>query len=753
MNKLYLFCLLLFGGGLSLCAQPLDTLYAEYERAKARGISAWAERAEWLGRIVDAESHKNLEKALLQMDTLASHYFWLGDLDKHYHADLQRRGVAYAAARQFVPALKYYEEYARVANLQDGGKGYFFIEAGNLCYTVKLMSIARRYYEQAEAIFEKERHYAGLSTVYGNYSLIALAEKKIDTALMQAQKALTTQLEQVKDSFQTAHAYLVIGRIYTDNLENHERAIVYYDSALHLLRLPILRQHPHYSQFAYLLPQTLVFKGEAQFKSGKASREAWESSFLEGISVCLSQLPNSPLEVDLRSNYAATLLEAKIPAAAFVQLQKVDSIALAHKVNYVNSLFLRRVSLAFEALGDEKNALLYLRKVEQFNERANKRNAEFSLLHEQVLQNERNNTIREQKNSLEQEAAFNRRILFFSISLGVALLFTVSLLFLLRKKNQLISKNALKLAKADEAKALLLSVIGHDLRSPFNTIFENLQLAHLLNPENKAISQSQQAAKGAFILLDSLMQWVSLQRDKSIEPKEERIEIAPLLERITEPLKAVALFKKFELSANLALHSLHSDSNALQIILRNLLLNALRYSLPDTPIELIADQLADGRLRLYVRNQAAFIPDDIAERLQASGKQLHQVALKGSGLGLHLVAEFAQKLGIQLQIIKESSQTLRCELIFAAGTQFEMKNIAPTRAAADRSAAAPLPKEVYDILPQLRQCALFESSRIQRLLEQLPAQINPPAQEWKEQILQAMYHIDESRWQALLNPQ
>lgn len=752
MKKYILCSLLLLLNGWSGCAfaqSVIDSLYVEYEASKSRGALAWLEQAELLSRVVDAETHRYPEKALLLIDTLASHYFWLGDLRQHYHVDLQRRGVAYARLRKTAQALKYYEEYARAVNLHDVGDGYFLIEAGNLCYSLYLLTIAKRYYEQAELIFAKNEHYAGLSTVYGNYSLVALEEGKKDTALRHAQKALDYQLNYAKDSFQTAHAYQVVGRIYAENFKDHERAVAYYDSALAILYSPALRQHLRYNQYAHLLPQTLNFVSISQYYVGDL--EGWRSNHAKAMAIARrDEIPFSSQSI-LLLDYSVTLLAAKEYETVLCYTAQVDSFLTASKVQHSRATAYRRRAAAFEGVGKLDSAIHDYKKVDSLMGIFSMRSTQTAALHEQVLQNERNNTIREQQKSLQTEMAFNRRVLLFSIALGVAFAIALGLLWLLRKKNQLISQNAQKLAQADEAKALLLSVIGHDLRSPFNSIFENLQLAALLNPENKAIAKSQQAAKGAFVLLDGLMQWVSLQRDLPLEHSPERVDIDQLLADILLSLQNIAAFQQCDFQAKLPLKSLYTDSNALQIILRNLLLNALSYSLPDTAIELQADTLSDGRLRLYVRNHAAFIPDDIAERIQARNQQLHRIALKGSGLGLHLVADFAQKLHVQFQIVKETSQILRCELIFPADTRFEMDNSTAQNINTPAEQSHSLPEDVHQLQQALRACSIFESSRIQRLLNTLPANASRQAQVWREQILQAMLHIDEPRWQSLLN--
>lgn len=102
-----------------------------------------------------------------------------------------------------------------------------------------------------------------------------------------------------------------------------------------------------------------------------------------------------------------------------------------------------------------------------------------------------------------------------------------------------------------------------------------------------------------------------------------------------------------------AQHTVFSDAQYVRLILLNLLSNALKYSPPDSPVELQVETTAlkdTAGVTVRIRNAvgAAGIPDAVqvfTRYYRAEGARRHV----GAGLGLWLARELARQLGSELQ--------------------------------------------------------------------------------------------------------
>jgi K+-sensing histidine kinase KdpD len=114
------------------------------------------------------------------------------------------------------------------------------------------------------------------------------------------------------------------------------------------------------------------------------------------------------------------------------------------------------------------------------------------------------------------------------------------------------------------------------------------------------------------------------------------------------------------------------DLQLLSVILNNLIDNALKYSPPDSPVNITAETcLRQGQsgIRISVTNQAGTsgLPDPkqlFRKYYRAPGAH----GKTGSGLGLHIAAGFARKTGGELRYIPDTANhhhTIEFELWIA----------------------------------------------------------------------------------------
>jgi signal transduction histidine kinase len=278
---------------------------------------------------------------------------------------------------------------------------------------------------------------------------------------------------------------------------------------------------------------------------------------------------------------------------------------------------------------------------------------------------ELNSTIKQKQLQLNQ-------IILIAIILSITI---IAILFLVRKisksnktlneKNAIINEQNHSLEKINADKDRLFSIISHDLRGPASTIqalmkafsekriplqdFETLLPGIVKNTNNLSNT------------LDNLLTWSMAKNG---------IQIVPEALNINQSIKEnLALFdeqlglKKITAQNNCPDFEVFADKNHLDVILRNLLNNAIKFSYPNSTIEIDGFDHGD-KIEIRIQDHGVGMP---AEQLQKiNNNEVFKSATgtsgeKGSGLGLQLVKDFVEKNGGKFYIeSKEKLGTTMC---------------------------------------------------------------------------------------------
>jgi len=247
-------------------------------------------------------------------------------------------------------------------------------------------------------------------------------------------------------------------------------------------------------------------------------------------------------------------------------------------------------------------------------------------------------------------SAISARNLIAAISALAIALLTLFFLYRNNRQKRTISRQNQELESLNSTKDQLFSIIGHDLKKPaiaFRGITEKLRflidsgdrlrlLKYGKSIENDAIELNN--------LTDNLLSWALLQKDlMAINEKE--VSLATITEGVFSLFSNVAKEKKITLSSNVGNVVVHSDENALSIVLRNLVDNAIKYTSENGIIEITAVEEA-SKVELFVKDNGIGIEKDHLPNLFALTKEKSTDGTfgeKGTGLGLHLVKELVEK--------------------------------------------------------------------------------------------------------------
>ncbi len=231
-----------------------------------------------------------------------------------------------------------------------------------------------------------------------------------------------------------------------------------------------------------------------------------------------------------------------------------------------------------------------------------------------------------------------------------------------------------ELERLNGQKNLLLSIIGHDLRSAFNVL---LCYGELLVNDGAAMDKTRlagihksvrDAATAAYSLLNNLLEWASLQNGKG-QTLAATVAVAPLIDQVVLMLGPQAAAKNVEIRvvANAAT-TIHADPRMAETILRNLVGNAIKFTPPGGCVS-VGVRNADGETEVSITDTGIGIAPERLERLfeiEAKSPVSGTAGEQGSGLGLVLCRDLAAANRGKLRIDSDAGVGTRVLLTLPA---------------------------------------------------------------------------------------
>ncbi len=217
-------------------------------------------------------------------------------------------------------------------------------------------------------------------------------------------------------------------------------------------------------------------------------------------------------------------------------------------------------------------------------------------------------------------------------------------------------------AQVEQARNLLLGMLGHDMRSPLSTIVTTAShLAALNAGEQVSAAAARLIRSGASMqaLLDDLVDFNRTKLGLGIGVVPSDIDLAVAVADELEQLRGAHPRRRIELAVTGECRGLW-DGPRLQQSLRNLVSNAIKYGAPDTPVR-VALRSSEADVRLEVTNSGPPIEpaalSQIFDPLKRGVAQGDSDARGSLGLGLFIVREIAQAHGGEVQVHSEQGET------------------------------------------------------------------------------------------------
>lgn len=267
-------------------------------------------------------------------------------------------------------------------------------------------------------------------------------------------------------------------------------------------------------------------------------------------------------------------------------------------------------------------------------------------------------------NGLELQSASHLRVLLILCLVAVGII-ALLLYFIYRNKakanvilnNQKVELENLneQLGTANETKAKLFSIIGHDLRAPLGQIVQLLRLQKenpdLLSADVKQRYQEKlrSASESVLETMEDLLLWSKSQM-QNFTPNKMPIYISAIVQKEIDLLYQRSEEKNIRLNNLVPANLLqYTDENFTVIIIRNLLQNAIKYGDKNSEVLITADNK-----NINITNQ------NVNVNVEKMNELLHNKTInsKASGLGLQIVNDLAIAIHAKVIFEQKNSKTI-----------------------------------------------------------------------------------------------
>ena len=219
----------------------------------------------------------------------------------------------------------------------------------------------------------------------------------------------------------------------------------------------------------------------------------------------------------------------------------------------------------------------------------------------------------------------------------------------LRHKTILIQKREIELNEINKTKNKLFSIIGHDLRGPIGALQELLRLFSdgdiKKNELNSFIPKLRADVDNVFFTLNNLLSWGQSQiNGSSTKPK--NFTISKLVKRNIDLLSEMANNKSIKMINHIEDGPIAwADLNQIDIVIRNLLSNALKFT-PENGLISISLVENNNSWEIQIKDSGVGMTQDMQSKIFADYSNITTYGTnneKGTGLGLSLCKEMVEK--------------------------------------------------------------------------------------------------------------
>lgn len=528
-------------------------------------------------------------------------------------------------------------------------KGEILHRIGGSYYVKGQYDLALDYFTKGLEVYSEINDARGLAVSYNNIGMIYNVYNNFEKTVKYHRLSIKL-CEEVGDSLLLGTNYFNLGITYNEFMR-HDSALIFANKAIEIYTK--LKQEKENTRVYNLKGNIYTATGNYDLAKNmfdkiinqKDTTNLWDYSFAHDGMAKLFYEKGNYLKSIKYGKIAFNLskkLETKwdIQSAALIlskSYKKLDRYDSAYKYLLLNKLY---------------NDSLINKEIKSHIEYTELKNAQFK--NEQLLKD---------KEIQQRKIDFKNQLMWF-LGIGTIILLLLLILFLYKnhqKKvlseklkfiNVQIRKNNKELSQLNTTKDLIFRVIAHDLMGPIGNVisftdFINKEYDFLSPEKTKEIIQKLNVSIiHAYNLLDNLLHWAKVQMNES---STNMLTFRPFktINRIIKTLESSMKEKNIGFNINMDEKlTIKSDEVIFQIVIRNLIANAIKFTNKGGEISVISTKHNDY-IEICVKDTGIGIDEKNLELLLNSKPSISTIGTtgeRGSGLGLVLCKEFIERL-------------------------------------------------------------------------------------------------------------
>lgn len=256
-----------------------------------------------------------------------------------------------------------------------------------------------------------------------------------------------------------------------------------------------------------------------------------------------------------------------------------------------------------------------------------------------------------QLEAIDQARSFQIYLFAITFLVVVLMIITVYLLVKEKKLGRELHQKTLELQELNVSKDKLFSIIGHDLKNPFNVL---IGYTSILKTDLEMFSTDElkqiildlnQASENGFELLQNLLVWSRTQTNK-IHLYRTSFKLTEVISQVSDLAELCLNSKNQKLICEIdPSTTIFADKDMIATIFRNLIFNAIKFSPKGSEI-VIRSEIAGEFIHIHVVDNGIGIEPAIIGDLFKIGKVKSGFGTEGesgTGLGLAICKEFIEK--------------------------------------------------------------------------------------------------------------
>jgi signal transduction histidine kinase len=206
-------------------------------------------------------------------------------------------------------------------------------------------------------------------------------------------------------------------------------------------------------------------------------------------------------------------------------------------------------------------------------------------------------------------------------------------------------------------------LVSHELRQPLGTL--EFAVRTLQTPaaddaarRPKLLAVVDRSVQRLIALTKQLEQVARLQHEDDVDPGRQEVDVGTLAHEVARQLREMADHHGVEIRTSEDLPVVVTDAARLELVLMNLMSNAIKYSDPAKPerfVEVLLSGASEDGRTICIRDNGIGVPQEdvpfiFKDFYRASPEMDAKLGIRGSGLGLAIVADCVKAIGGRISV-------------------------------------------------------------------------------------------------------